>query len=131
MSSRRPRIAIVDDDESIRTSLRRLLTGSGFDAETFASGSEFLAALEARSPDALILNVYMPNLSGLEVQAWLATAGRRIPLIFITAHDDPTLRAKALAGGAAAYFDKPVRKEPLLAALHKAVSESAEAASGS
>jgi FixJ family two-component response regulator len=121
MDSRKPRIAIVDDDESIRKSLRRLLTGSGFDVEVFASGTEFIASLETRSPDGLVLDMHMPELNGLDVQAWLATTGRRIPVLFITAHDDATLRAKALAGGAAAYLDKPVRKETLLAALYKAV----------
>lgn len=69
----------------------------------------------------VVLDMYMPNLNGLEVQARLATARRCIPLLFITAHDNPALRAQALAGGAAGYFDKPVRKEILLPALYKAV----------
>jgi FixJ family two-component response regulator len=121
MNSRKQLIAIVDDDASIRKSFKRLLVGSGFDVETFASGTEFLASVETRSPDVVVLDMYMPNLNGLEVQERLATARRCIPLLFITAHDNPALRAKALAGGAAGYFDKPVRKEILLPALYKAV----------
>ncbi len=121
MSSRRPLIAIVDDDESIRKSLRRLLAGSGFNAESFASGAEFLLSLRLRFPDAVLLDMYMPEMNGLEVQARIMAAGRGIPLLFITAHDNPALRAQAIAGGAAAYLAKPIRKETLLAALFKAL----------
>ena len=121
MNSRKTRIAIVDDDESIRKSLRRLLTGSGFDVEVFASGTEFIASLEMRSPDALVLDMYMPELNGLEIQDWLVAHGRKIPVIFITAQDSPQLRSKALAGGAVAYLEKPVHKETLLASLHEAL----------
>ncbi len=130
MSTRKPRIAVVDDDESIRKSLKRLLAGSGFDVDTFASGVEFLASIVARSPDALVLDMHMPGLNGLDVQAWLSSTGRRIPVLFITAHDDPLLRAKALAGGAAAYLDKPVRKEALLAVLYKWVRGDSPTAPG-
>ena len=111
------RIAIVDDDDSIRKSLRRLLAGIGFEVETFASGAEFLAAVTRSSPDFVVLDMHMPGLNGLELQSDLAGAGFRIPLLFITAHDDPGMRARALAGGAIGYLAKPVRKDLLLKAL--------------
>ena len=121
MNSRNHRIAVVDDDESIRKSLRRLLVGSGFDVETFACGTEFLSSLETRCPDVVVLDMYTPGLNGLEVQAWLARNGHQIPVVFITAHDDAPLRARALAGGAVAYLPKPVRKEILLQGLRDAL----------
>ncbi len=122
MKSHKPLIAVVDDDEATRKSLRRLLVAIGFDVETFASGTEFLASLGTQSPDSVLLDVHMPNLNGLEVQACLVATGYRIPVLFITAHYDPAARAKALADGAAAYFEKPVCKEVLMAALFKALS---------
>ncbi len=121
MRSRKQIIAVVDDDESIRKSLMRLLVGSGFDAESFTSGAAFLASLETGSPDAVLLDMYMPDLNGLAVQAMIMASGFRIPILFITAHDDPALRALAISGGAAAYLDKPIRKEILLAALSRAL----------
>jgi CheY-like chemotaxis protein len=121
MNSRKPLIAIVDDDASIRKSLKRLLISSGFHVETFSSGAEFLASAETKLPDAVLLDMYMPDMSGMEVQARFTTAERRVPILFITAHDAPALRAQALARGAAAYLDKPIRKEILLAVIYNAL----------
>jgi len=115
--NRNLRIAIVDDDDSIRKSLRRLLAGSGFAVETFASGPDFLASAAESPPDFVVLDMHMPGLNGLELQSSLADAGFRIPLLFITAHDDPAMRAKALAGGAIGYLAKPVHRDLLLKVL--------------
>jgi FixJ family two-component response regulator len=123
LPDRKPLIAVVDDDESIRKSLKRLLTGSGFDVNTFESGYRFLASIPAQRPDCIVLDMHMPDLNGLELQAHLMQDEQMIPILFITAHDDAGLRTRALAAGAVGYLDKPVRKDVLLASLNKAVGD--------
>lgn len=87
------RIAVVDDDASVRKSLGRLLRGAGFDVETFDSAEAFLARDPGSRPDCLVLDISLGGMSGLELRAELAQAGSRIPIVFITAHDDAaTLR---------------------------------------
>jgi len=113
----RPFVAVVDDEESIRKSLRRLLVASDLDAVVYASGQEFLDALRGRQPDCLILDLQMPGLTGLEVQRALTSAGVRFPTIIITAHDEPEARARCLAAGVAAYLCKPLHDEMLLDAI--------------
>jgi two-component system, LuxR family, response regulator FixJ len=119
-----PRIAIVDDDESIQKSLRRLLTGVGFEVGAFASGAEFLLSMETRSPGCVLLDAQMSGINGLELQARLTAAGHRIPILFITAHDNPPVRAKALAGGAVAFIDKPVKKDLLITEINRSIKSS-------
>lgn len=115
--SRRPLIAVVDDEESIRKSLRRLFLAAQLDAVVFASGQEFLESLRTREPDCLVLDLQMPGLTGLEVQRILTASGARFPTIIITAHDEPETRARCLAAGAAAYLCKPLHDEMLLEAI--------------
>ena len=102
--SRRALIAVVDDEESIRKSLRRLFLAAQLDAVVFASGQEFLESLRLRQPDCLVLDLQMPGLTGLEVQRVLTGSGVRFPTIIITAHDEPETRARCLTAGAAAYL---------------------------
>ena len=113
----RPFVAVIDDEESIRKSLRRLLMAADLDAVVYASGQEFLDALRGRQPDCLILDLQMPGLTGLEVQRALTSAGVRVPTIIITAHDEPEARARCLAAGVAAYLCKPLHDEMLLDAI--------------
>jgi FixJ family two-component response regulator len=115
--SRRPLIAVVDDEESIRKSLRRLFLAAQLDAVVFASGQELLESLRTREPDCLVLDLQMPGLTGLEVQRILTGSGARFPTIIITAHDEPETRARCLAAGAAAYLCKPLHDEMLLEAI--------------
>ena len=126
MTERRPLVAIVDDEESVRTSLRRLLRASQLDAVVFASGQEFLDSLPTRQPDCLVLDLQMPGLTGLDVQRILAGARVSFPTIIITAHDEPETRARCMAAGAAAYLCKPLHDEMLLDAIAAAVSGSME-----
>jgi len=114
---RRPLVAVVDDEESIRKSLRRLFMAVDLDAVVYASGQEFLDSLRGRQPDCLVLDLQMPGLTGLEVQRALAGAGVRFPTIIITAHDEPETRARCLAAGVAAYLCKPLHDEMLLDAI--------------
>lgn len=123
-SMAKPRIAVVDDDDSVCRALRRLLRSLAMDAESFGSGQQFLDLLEAMPsyrPDCLILDMQMPGMNGLEVQHRLASSGKAIPVIFITAHDEPGAREKALAAGAVAYLRKPFDDELLIKTLREAV----------
>jgi FixJ family two-component response regulator len=128
MIRQRPLIAVVDDEESVRKSLRRLLVASELDATVYASGQEFLDSLGARQPDCLVLDLQMPGLTGLEVQRALAGARVRFPTIIITAHDEPETRARCLAAGVVAYLCKPLHDELLLDAITTAVGPIAVAA---
>jgi len=114
---RRPLVAVVDDEESIRKSLRRLFMAVDLDAVVYASGQEFLDSLRGRQPDCLVLDLQMPGLTGLEVQRALAGARVRFPTIIITAHDEPETRVRCLAAGVAAYLCKPLHDEMLLDAI--------------
>ncbi len=124
MEPRKAVIAIVDDDESVCQSVSRLFRSLAMKAETFTSGQAFLDLLEAMpsfQPACLIIDVQMPELNGLEVQDQLALSGRKIPVIFITAHDDIKSREKALAGGALAFLRKPFNPEVLIKTVREAL----------
>jgi FixJ family two-component response regulator len=115
-------IAVVDDDDSIRESLRHLLRSLGFTVEVFASGEKFLQSNHLRNTECLILDVRMPGMSGLELQRHLAAIQAAIPIIFITAHGDDEMRSRALRAGAVDYLPKPFSEEALLAAIHAGLS---------
>lgn len=106
-------IYIVDDDESVRKSLARLMRSVGYDAETFASAEEFLAR-SPRPPGYLVLDVQLPGKNGLELQQELLKSGDKTPITFITAQDDEQLRNKAMASGAKAFLRKPFDDYTLL-----------------
>jgi two-component system response regulator FixJ len=117
-------ISIVDDEEAVRRSLGRLLRSNGFEVRTFASGRELLDSLEKGCPECVILDLHLPEISGLEVQEQLSREKPLLPVILITGRDDPGLSERALAAGAAAYLKKPLDEEALLAAITSAVAES-------
>jgi two-component system, LuxR family, response regulator FixJ len=117
MSIERPLIAVVDDEACVSKALKRLLCAAGHRVETFASGAAFLKWLQRETPDCVVLDLYMPQVDGFEVQARLAQQGARVPVVAITGRDTPQARRRALAGGAAAYLAKPVEAEALLEAI--------------
>jgi FixJ family two-component response regulator len=121
MTENRQTIGIIDDDESVRRALGRLIRSVGLDAATFASAEEFLEAEEPPLPNCLILDLHLPGLSGLELQDRLTALGRAIPLVFISAFGDDQVRDQALRAGAIAFLDKPFTEEALLAAVSQAV----------
>ncbi|HEY2675833.1 MAG TPA: response regulator [Steroidobacteraceae bacterium] len=123
MALRRPLIAIVDDEESVRRALSRTLRASRFDVVDFASGQEFLESIALRVPDCLILDFQMPGLTGRDVQQRLTAAKVRLPIIVVTAHDQPAVREQCLADGAVAYLAKPLRREHLIAVIMSALAE--------
>jgi FixJ family two-component response regulator len=117
------RIAIVDDDAAVRKALIRLLAAS-YDAQAFESGSEFLASLDHGVPDCLVIDLQMPEMTGLDLQVHLVRAGIKIPTIFITAHDESGTRGRCKAAGAMAYLLKPLRKAALVGAINAAIETS-------
>jgi len=113
-------IVIVDDDESVRLALNRLLKSSHFRVEVFASARDFLDFPHLRETSCLILDVRMPGMDGLELQRQLAPSDH-IPIIFITGHGDEDTRERALRAGAVGFLAKPFSEEALLSAVHSAL----------
>ena len=124
MTKLRVSVAIVDDEESVRTSLRRLCLALGLDATVFASGPDLIEYLAtgAPAPDCLLLDAHMPDMTGLEVQQLLASHGMRFPVLVYTADDAPEAQARYLAAGATDYLRKPLGSDELFAAVTRAVS---------
>jgi FixJ family two-component response regulator len=110
-------IAIVDDDESVRNAVVRLLQAAGHSARGYPSGQEFLDNLRFDRPDCLVLDLQMPGLSGADVQRALNQAGVHFPVIIMTANASPGAREECLREGAVAYLSKPLDERTLLSAL--------------
>src|SRR5271170_5604798 len=106
MTRRSLLVAVVDDEESIRKALKRLLRSAGMDTEAFASGRDFLDYVknlgQSRKPDCLVLDLHLPGLTGKDVQRCMKQAGFSLPTIVITGHDQPGVREELLGTGAAA-----------------------------
>jgi FixJ family two-component response regulator len=118
-----PLISVVDDDHSVRESLARLIRSVGSSVMVFGSAEEFLSADHGREPDCMILDIRMPGMSGLELQRELLTRGRKLPIIFITAHgSEKEVRARALEAGAVDYLLKPLKEEEVLNAIDAALN---------
>jgi FixJ family two-component response regulator len=122
MNEDAPLLAVVDDDADVRMALTRLVSSAGFAVETFGSGAEFLRSLRDHEPDCLVLDLHMPEMSGLEVQAALASDHSAIPVVVITGHDTPESRARAIQLGARGYLRKPVNDSVLLETIESAIS---------
>ena len=115
-------VAIVEDDESVRRALGRLLAASNLAAKSFGSGRAFLDSLSAWSPDCVVLDLHMPLMNGFEVQARLAKSSAPVPVVIITGHDSTETRDRALAGQPMAYLRKPVNDQTLLDAIELALT---------
>lgn len=116
-----PYVAIVDDEEPVRKALKRLLRASGLDAESFASGKDFLEAAALREPDCVLLDLHMPRMTGLQVLRAVQIGRRTLPIVIITAHDAPETREQCLAAGATAYLRKPLEEHELIDTITAAV----------
>ena len=118
MLQRPVRVALVDDDASVRKALARVLTASSIDIETFASAHDFLASLNTKHPDCLLLDLHMPEFNGIELQQYLAKMKISMPTIVITAHNEPGLRERCKLAGAAAFLLKPLDRSALVNAIN-------------
>jgi FixJ family two-component response regulator len=116
-------VFVVDDDESIRRALKRLLRSSGYDAVTFASAEEFNASAPEGGKGCLILDIRLPGMTGLDLLEKLTASGAKYAVIFMTAHDDPQWRQKAKTAGAIAYLRKPFAEQALLDAIRICLQE--------
>lgn len=121
MPKLRARIAIVDDDASVRSALCRLLRVSDFNPRAYDSAAEFLGACIGFRPHCAIVDLHMPGMSGLEVLQRLQRNRLAIPVIVITGHDAPLARTECLAAGARAYLTKPVDEDILISAVRETV----------
>jgi FixJ family two-component response regulator len=114
-------ISIVDDDESVRKALKRLFKSVGLRVEAFASAEDFLNFANPSAAACLVLDLRLPGMSGLELQAKLLAANYRIPVVFISAHGDEKARAQALAAGAIDFLQKPFSEKALFEAINSAL----------
>jgi FixJ family two-component response regulator len=116
-------VAIVDDEESVRRALGRLVHAAGFHVQTFASGAEFLHSLSRTSPQCVVLDLRMPHMTGFEVQLALVEQHCNVPVVIITGDDSAEIRLQTLGRGAQAYLRKPVDEAMLLDAIHSAIGQ--------
>ena len=115
-------VCIVDDDASLRRSLRNLLMSLGFRVETFDSAEAFLEVDDRASIGCVVLDVRMERMSGVDLLRRLVTSGSSIPVIMLTAHGDDETRRRSLEAGAVAFLEKPVRSDALIAAVRAALA---------
>src|SRR6185312_14723415 len=115
---------VVDDDVSVRESLELLIGFAGWQPETFASASEFLARPRSLTPSCLVLDVSLPDLNGLELQRLIASDRIDMPIIFITGHGDVPMTVQAMKAGAVEFLTKPFDDEVLLSAIRHAIKRS-------
>jgi FixJ family two-component response regulator len=114
-------VFIIDDDRGMRQAIQDLVESVGLRAQSFATGQEFLSGKGTNGPSCLVLDVRLPQTSGLDFQRQLADTGMQIPIIFITAHGDIPMSVRALKSGAVEFLTKPFRDQDLLDAIHQAL----------
>jgi FixJ family two-component response regulator len=116
-----PTVFIIDDDRGMRQSIQDLVESVGLRAESFATGEEFLKRKRTNDPSCLVLDVRLPQMSGLDFQRQLAENGMQIPIIFVTAHGDVPMSVRAFKSGAVEFLTKPFRDQDLLDAIQQAL----------
>ena len=119
-------VFVIDDDESVRKSLKRLLDAAHHKTEVFNSASEFLSRSPHPGPSCIIVDVRMPGVTGIDLQKTLIDTGREEQLVFITAHGDIPMCAQAMKAGAVDFLPKPFKPKELLESVERALSRSAE-----
>jgi len=116
-----PVIFVVDDDKSVRDSLRRLLTSVGLNVEVFPTAQAFLSRPRPDTPGCVVLDVRLPGLSGLDLQRELAGTDAPLPIVFLTGHGDIPMSVRAMKAGAVEFLTKPFREQELLDAIRQAI----------
>jgi FixJ family two-component response regulator len=127
MSPPIPTVFVVDDDISVREALELLIRSEGMQAEMFASAREFLERPRALTPSCLVLDVSLPELSGLDLQKLLVAEGVAMPIIFITGYADVPMTVQAMKAGAVEFLTKPIQTDELLHAIRGAIARSRDA----
>lgn len=127
MKDSEPIVFIVDDDESVRKALKRLIKSVGMNVETFTTAREFLSRQHYEGPSCLVLDIRMPGLSGLDLQQELAKAGLTLPVIFITGHGNISMSVRAMKAGAVDFLEKPFDDQVLLDAIQQALERDEQA----
>ncbi|HME45739.1 MAG TPA: response regulator [Syntrophorhabdales bacterium] len=122
MAKQQAMVYVIDDDESVRTALGRLLRSANFKAETFASADEFLTNPKQKQDSCILIDIRMPGSTGFDLQEKLASSGVTIPAIVVSASDDELIREHARQLGAVAFFRKPVDDQALLDAILWAIA---------
>ena len=123
MTDTDPIVFIVDDDDSVRKALTRLINSVGLNVETFASAHDFLKRQPHNGPACLVLDIRMPGLSGLDLQDELVAAGRTLPIIFISAHGSIPISVRAMKAGAVDFIEKPFEDQTLLDAINQSLKK--------
>ncbi len=123
MNQSKPIVFVIDDDESVRRSLERLIRSVGLKVETHGSADTFLMECRPQGPACLVLDVRMPGLSGLELQGKLREKGLLMPIIFITGHGTIPMSVSAMKAGAVDFLQKPFNDQDLLDTIHKAIDQ--------
>ena len=121
MSAPEPLVFVVDDDGSVRNSLRRLIASVGWSVEVFASAREFLDSHREDVPACLVLDVQLPDLNGLDLQQALLNTGAPLPIIFLTGYGDIPMSVRAMKAGAVEFLTKPFRERDLIDAIREAI----------
>jgi Response regulator len=127
MTESGPIVFVVDDDASVRRSTERLMRSEGLRVLTFATAREFLKQPHTDRPACIILDVRMPGLSGIDLQAELKASGIDVPIIFMTGHGDIPMTVRAMKAGAAEFLTKPVKSRNLIEAVRVAIERDREA----
>jgi FixJ family two-component response regulator len=122
-----PTVFVIDDDRGMRQAIHDLVESVGLRAESFATSQEFLSKRHTADPSCLVLDVRLPQISGLDLQRQLAETGIQIPIIFITAHGDIPMSVRALKLGAVDFLTKPFRDQDLLDAIQQALQRDSAA----
>jgi|SRR5436190_16987864 len=122
MADQKSNIVVVDDDAGMNQAIERLLNAAGFRALTFASGEALLKSGAAANAACLVLDIHLPGLSGFDLCRRLMQDGLALPVIFITAYDDPDSQAQAKSVGAVGFFTKPFPGQSLVAAITRALA---------
>jgi FixJ family two-component response regulator len=117
-----PLISVVDDDQSFRDSMRRLLKSLGYGVATFASAAEFLASARVAATDCLVADIHMPAMTGVELYRHLVDTGQSIPTILVTAYPDDRVQERMLSQGVECYLSKPLEEAVLIDCLRSALA---------
>lgn len=120
-----PHISVVDDDDSFREAIKSLVNMLGYSVDAFASAEAFLASSRVNSTACVITDVQMPGMSGVELQRRLLAGGHPVPVIFVTAYPNESIRDRVLRDGAIGYLRKPLQKQSLLDCLDRVLSSGA------